>query len=146
MPITSKTFMEDGLKAKINDYYAPQTIAFLVNDSGGALTPSSDMTAIAGLELPSGNGYSRKNVTLPNAVIVSGNAESTSQQVVFTANGGVMPQFSHICFVIGGTTSVGDTTGVIDRVEPVNNGVPITLQDGESYIHQFTHVEKGNYV
>ncbi|PNW34960.1 UNVERIFIED_CONTAM: hypothetical protein BEN50_17925 [Euhalothece sp. KZN 001] len=146
MAINQKTFMEEGLKARIDNYYAPQTIAFLINDSGGVLTPSSDMAAVAGLELPAGNGYTRQAVTLPSASIVSGSAESTSDQIIFQASGGNIPQFSHICFCVGGSTTVGSTTGKIDRIEPVNNGTPLSLNDGESYIHQFTQTESGNYV
>ena len=146
MPITVKTFMQSGLKAKIDNYYAPNVIAFLVNDSGGTLTNASTMVDVSALELPSGNGYARQLVTLPTASIIGGNAESQSDDIVFQASGGNIPTFSHICFVVGGNTTVGDSSGVIDRVEPVNNNSPISLQDGESYIHSYLHRETGNYV
>jgi len=137
--------MEQGLKARIDSYYAPQTIAFLVKDNSGALNAASNMAAVAGLELPAGNGYGRQAVTLPPAAIVSGKAESTSEQITFQASGGVIPEFSHICFVIGGSTTVGSTAGAIERIEPVNNGTPLSLNDGESYIHTFTQSEEGAY-
>jgi len=146
MAITQNTFMEEGLKAKIDNYYAPQTIAFLINDSSGTLTASSTMTSVVALELPSGNGYARQAVTLPKASIIAGNAEAQSEDIVFQASDGNIPTFSHICFCLGGSTTVGSTTGTIDRIEPVNNNSPLTLNDGESYIHSFLHRESGNYL
>ena len=146
MAITQNTFMEAGLKAKIDNYYAPQTIAFLINDPSGTLTASSTMTNVVALELPSGNGYARQAVTLPTASIIAGNAEAQGDDIVFQASGGNIPTFSHICFCLGGSTTVGSTTGTIDRIEPVNNNSPLSLNDGESYIHSFLHRESGNYL
>ncbi|MFP4693824.1 MAG: hypothetical protein ACLFM2_08185 [Halothece sp.] len=149
MAINGKTFMDAGLKGKIDSFYAPATIALLINDSGGDLNEGSSMTAVASKELPDGNGYERKQVTLPSATIENTNprqATATSEEITFTASGGNIPEFTHIAFVINGSTTVGSTDGIIDRVEPVNNGTPISLNDGESYKHSFIQSETGEYI
>jgi hypothetical protein len=141
--------MDEGLKAKIDNYYAPNTVALLINDDAGILDSTSTMSDVASLELPSGNGYSRISLTIPASFMESGTpkkARSDANQITFTAQGGNIPVFSHICFVVGGNTTVGDTTGIIDRIEPVNNGTPTGLNNGESYKHSFIQRESGNYI
>jgi hypothetical protein len=148
MAINNKTPMNEGLQAKIDDFYAPNTVAFLIDDSGGNLNNTSTMTQVAAQELPAGNGYGRIQVNIPFSAIQGTNpvqAVSTSDDIVFQASGGNIPLFTHICFVINGNTTVGNTTGKIDRIEPVNNGTPISLNDGESYKHSFVHKEQVTY-
>lgn len=131
MAITSKTVMDEGLLNIIDSYFGNNLVAFLVNDSSGTLDKTFSMSSVASLEIAEGNGYTRKQVTLNSASMVGSQASATSQELDYTASGGTIPQFTHIAFVIGGTTTVGDTTGIVDRVEPVSSGNAITLNDGE---------------
>ena len=147
MAITQNTFMEAGLKAKIDNYYAPQTIAILINDPSGTLTASSLMADVVALEIDDNQAYNRQTVVFPPAVITAGRAEAQSDPIVFEAVNFDISTFTHICFVLGGSTTGGDaSTGIPDRIEPVNNGVPLSLARGESYIHSFLHQEEGNYL
>lgn len=116
MSITSKTTMNEGLLNILDDYFGNNLVAFLIDDSSGTLDKTSSMSTVSSLEIPSGNGYSRKTVILNGASMVGSQASTTSQELDWTASGGTIPNFSHICFVIKGSTTVGDSTGVIDRV------------------------------
>ena len=150
MAITKKTIMDEGIKAKIDNYYAPNTIALLIDDQPGDLTGESSIAEVVAKELPEGNGYERKQVSLSSAFIEnngsSKKARADSLQMLFTAQGGNIPVFSHICFIVGGSLIIGDTSGVIDRIEPSNSGEPIGLNNGRSYRHSFIQRESGNYI
>ena len=131
MAITSKTVMDEGLLNILDDYFGNNLVAFLVNDNSGTLDRTFSMSSVASLEIAEGNGYVRKQVTLNNAGMVGNQASATSQELDWTAAGGTIPAFTHICFVIGGNLTNLDATGVIDRIEPVSSGSSITLSDGE---------------
>lgn len=131
MSITSKTVMDEGLLNIIDSYFGGNLVAFLVDDGSGTLDRTFSMSSVASLEIPDGNGYTRKQVTLNSASMVGSQASATSVELDWTASGGTIPQFTHICFVIGGSTTNGSTGGVVDRVEPVSSGSSISLADGE---------------
>jgi hypothetical protein len=147
MAINAPTPTEEGLKARIDNYYQGSTIAILIDDSAGDLTPTSDINAVVGKELTdTSTGYTRIQANLPNASAGGSPLQATaqSQDLIWTATGN-MPLFTHVAYIIGGNLTVGDTTGVIDRIEPVNNNNPVDLLNGEKYKTSFLHKEELNY-
>jgi hypothetical protein len=145
MAISTKTVMDEGLLNMIDNYLGSNLIAFLVNDNSGTLDKTFSMSSVASLEISEGFGYTRKQVTLNSASMVGSVASATSQELDWTASGGTIPAFTHICFAIGGNLTNGDTSGVINRIEPVSSGSSISLGDGEKYIYSFQVTQVGTY-
>jgi hypothetical protein len=129
--------MDEGKKDIIDNYLGGSLVAFLINDSSGTLDATFSLSSIVSLEIPEGNGYTRKAVTLNNSTMVGSQSTAVSQEFDWTATGGTIPEFTHVCFITNGSTTHGSTTGVINRVEPVSNGNATSLNDGEKYIYSF---------
>lgn len=154
MAINTRTVMDEGL-ADILDYYfgGGNTIIILINDLSGTLDDTSTITQVVNQEISSAGGYTRKTLTFPSATInnsFTAAAETTSNTVTWTATGAAIDTFTHAALIIRGNSAIGDTTGVINRVEPVLNGSVIStglsLPQGASYSYNTLKRALGEYV
>lgn len=141
MPISTPTVTRNGLEDYLETYFDnSDLVAFLINDTNGQLTVESTTASIVGLELAPANGYTRKLITMrPHTVFNMNNVLHgfvESDVVRFTASGGLIPLFTHVCIAKDTSTAPGDTSGKILRIEPVND-VGVMLRDGESYNYQY---------
>lgn len=119
----------------ITGYLNTTMFAFLINDSSNTINDTSSMSNAAALELASAGGYVRKAVTLGTPNISSGTATITAPQIIWTATANFT--FTKICYARGATSTIGNTTGTLVRVEDVT-GNTITLVPGQSYKHTAT--------
>lgn len=141
MAIFEPTITKEGLRDFIQTYYTNSVLTvLLINDLNGDLTPNSTFASVVGLELNQNYGYSRKLVNVSEPTTLNENntiyAFAESNGVRFTANGGQIPLFTHACIAKNTSTTPGDTTGKLLRIEPVND-TGVMLRDGESYDYKF---------
>jgi len=129
----------DRIEARVarDKYMGTEELNTILREEIAALLSESEHGNMESLEIPEGNGYARKAVTLNNATMVGSQSTAVSQEFDWTATGGTIPEFTHVCFITNGSTTHGSTTGVINRVEPVSNGNATSLNDGEKYIYSF---------
>ena len=127
--ITGKLITKDFLELIKNQY--TNLIVFLVDDGSGTLSQTSTMADAVNLELPSGNGYERQNILTTSFSFNNGSysIQTDSQTWNFTGN----VSFTHLCFSVGANTTIGDTTGTLERIAAVDNGNSLSFGDGESY-------------
>lgn len=140
MPITGEIYSNDGKLAIVEDFITTNLYAILVNDSSGVMTPDStvaDIITTEGLEITNAGGYSRIQVTKKNSNWVGNKYVWSSNPVTFTASGAAMDDFTHMVFISGASGTIGDTTGKVQRIAEVIDGIQ-TLNDGDSYTHTLT--------
>lgn len=142
MAITNPIITEEGLRDFIKKYYTNAvTVALLVYDSKGELTPQSTFSSVVGLEMQAQGGYTRKILNIGNPTTINENnkvkAFAESSPVFFTSNKNeYIPLFTHIAIATDTSTTPSDTNGTLIRIEPVND-TGIKLRDGESYKYKF---------
>jgi len=127
--ITNKVLAKDFLEIIKNQY--TNLIVLLVDDGGGTLTKLSTMNDVASLELPSGNGYERKNVLTSSFTFSNGNYSVGTDGNTWNFTGNI--SFTHLCFSVGATTTIGDNVGTLERIAAVNDGNYLSFANGESY-------------
>lgn len=127
--ITDKVLAKDFLEIVKNQY--TNLIVFLVDDGSGTLTQSSTMNDAASLELPSGNGYERKNILSSSFTFSNGNYSVSTDEHTWNFTGNV--SFTHLCFSVDAATTIGDDAGTLERIAAANSGNYLSFADGESY-------------
>ena len=113
-------------------------VVFIVDDPTATLTDQSTMTDASALEIAEANGYTRKSLTLGTWEFNSGVLSSEVPETTWTASGGSITA-THFCFAVQANTTQGDTTGILERFVPIDNGNQFTYNDGDTIkMNKFT--------
>jgi len=145
MAISEPTITKEGLLDQIKTYYDNSNlIVFLISDPNGDLTVNSTFESIVGYELPYFYGYSRQILITGEPSIYTENdsfyAQITSFPVIFRADGGNIPLFTHAVVAKNTTTVPGNTSGKIIRIEPISeSGIYLNDQEGYEYVFVDKH-------
>jgi len=129
--VTDKTIVKESFLDMISTQYQ-NYIVFFVNDGGGTLSDTSTMSDAASLEIAEQNGYLRKSL-LNSSFTYSGKQVSTStDELQWDFTGSV--SFTHLCYVVGGTLTNGDSIGKLERIVAANGGNSLSFNNGETYV------------